>query len=266
MHFTDIFIKRPVLATVLSLLILLLGIRSLQLLNVREYPETSNAVISVMTPYVGADAELVKGFVTTPLEREVAAIDGIDYLESSSIQGMSSISAHLRLDYDPYKALTQVISKVNKVKNELPEGSEEPVIDVSVGSSSKSMYISFYSDILEPNQVTDYLIRVVQPQIQAIDGIQSADILGARTFAMRVWLKPDKMAALDLTPLDVRQVLLNNNFLSAVGSTKGNLISVNFSASTNIHSAEEFCNLAVTEYEGSIVRLSDVADVRLGAE
>ena len=266
MYFTDIFIKRPVLATVLSLLILLLGIRSLQLLNVREYPETSNAVISVMTPYVGADAELVKGFVTTPLEREVAAIDGIDYLESSSIQGVSSISAHLRLDYDPYKALTQVISKVNKVKNELPEGSEEPVIDVSVGSSSRSMYISFYSDILEPNQVTDYLTRVVQPQIQTIDGIQSAGILGARTFAMRIWLKPDKMAALNLTPGDVRQVLLNNNFLSAVGSTKGNLISVNFSASTNIHSAEEFCNLAVTEYEGSIVRLSDIADVKLGAE
>ncbi|MFW6055000.1 MAG: efflux RND transporter permease subunit, partial [Thermodesulfobacteriota bacterium] len=266
MYFTDIFVKRPVLATVLSLLILLLGARSLQLLNVREYPETSNAIITVMTPYVGADAELVKGFVTTPLEREVAAIDGIDYLESSSIQGVSFISAHLRLDYDPYKALTQVISKVNKVKNDLPEGSEEPVIDVSVGSSSRSMYISFYSDILEPNQVTDYLTRVVQPQIQTIDGIQTAEILGARTFAMRVWLKPDKMAALDLTPLDVRQVLLNNNYLSAVGSTKGNMIAVNFSASTNIHSAEEFCNLAVTESEGSIVRLRDVADVRLGAE
>ncbi len=266
MYFTDIFIKRPVLATVLSLLILLLGARSLQLLNVREYPETSNAVITVMTPYVGADAELVKGFVTTPLEREVAAVDGIDYLESSSIQGVSSISAHLRLDYDPYKALTQVTAKVNRVKNELPEGSEEPVIDVSVGSSSRSMYISFFSDILEPNQVTDYLTRVVQPQIQTIDGIQSADIMGSRTFAMRVWLKPGKMAALGLTPQDVRNILLSNNFLSAVGSTKGNLIAVNLSASTNIHSAEEFCNLAVTEFEGSIVRLSDIADVRLGAE
>jgi len=266
MYFTDIFIKRPVLATVLSLLILLLGIRSLQLLNVREYPETSNSVITVTTPYIGADAELVKGFVTTPLEREIAGVDGIDYLESSSVQGVSSISANLRLDYDPYEALSQVTSKVNKVKNELPEGSEEPVIDVSVGSTSRSMYLSFFSDILKPNQVTDYLTRVVQPQIQAVDGIQSAEILGARTFAMRIWLKPDKMAALGLTPRDVYGVLESNNFLSALGSTKGNMITVNFSATTNIHNAEEFRQLAVTEQDGSIVRLEDIADVQLGAE
>lgn len=266
MQFTDIFIKRPVLATVLSLLILLLGLRSLQLLNVREYPETSNAVISVNTPYVGADADLVKGFVTTPLEREVAGVDGIDYLESSSVQGLSSISAHLRLDYDPYEALTQVTSKVNTVKNQLPEGSEDPVINVRVGSSSRSMYISFFSEILQPNQVTDYLTRVVQPQLQAVDGIQSADILGARTFAMRVWLKPEKMAALGLTPQDVFQVLRSNNFLSALGSTKGDMIKVNFSAATNIHNAKEFRDLALTEFEGSIVRLGDIAEVQLGAE
>jgi len=266
MYFTDIFIKRPVLATVLSLLILLLGMRSLQLLNVREYPETSNAVITVNTPYIGADAELVKGFVTTPLEREIAGVDGIDYLESSSVQGLSSISAHLRLDYDPYEALSQVTSKVNKVKNDLPEGSEEPVIDVSVGSTSRSMYLSFFSDVLEPNQVTDYLTRVVQPQIQAVDGIQAAEILGARTFSMRIWLKPEKMAALNLTPRQIYEVLQENNFLSALGSTKGNLITVNFSATTNIHTAEEFRQLAVTERDGSIVRLGDIAEVQLGAE
>jgi multidrug efflux pump len=266
MQFTDIFIRRPVLASVLSLLILLLGARSLQLLNVREYPETSNAVIRVSTPYVGADAELIKGFITTPLEKEIGGVDGIDYLESSSVQGVSSISAHLKLDYDPYQALTQVISKVNKVRNQLPRGSEDPVVEVSVGESSASMYLSFYSEILEANQVTDYLTRVVQPQLQTVSGIQSAEILGARTFAMRIWLKSDRMAALGVTPVDVHRVLERNNFLSAIGSTKGSMIAVNLTASTNIHTAEEFRRLAVREEGGSIIRLEDVAEVWLGAE
>jgi multidrug efflux pump len=266
MKFTDIFIQRPVLASVISLLILLLGARSMQLLNVREYPETSNAVIRVTTPYVGADAELIKGFITTPLEKEIGGVDGIDYLESSSVQGVSSISAHLKLDYDPYQALTQVISKVNKVRNQLPRGSEDPVVDVSVGESSASMYLSFYSEILQPNQVTDYLTRVVQPQLQTVSGIQSAEILGARTFAMRIWLKPDRMAALGVTPSDVHRVLESNNFLSAIGSTKGGMISVNLTADTNIHTAEQFRRLVIKEERGSIIRLRDVADVWLGAE
>ncbi|MFO7875284.1 MAG: efflux RND transporter permease subunit [Desulfovermiculus sp.] len=266
MHFTDIFIRRPVLATVVSLLILLLGARSLQLLNVREYPETSNAQVTVQTPYVGADADLVKGFVTTPLEKEIAGVDGIDYLQSTSVQGMSSITANLRLNYDPYQALTQITSKVNKVRNQLPEGSEDPIIDISVGESSSSMYISFSSDILEANQVTDYLTRVVQPQLLSVQGIQSADILGSRTFAMRIWLKPEKMAALEVTPADVYQVLQANNYLSAIGSTKGSMISVNLSASTNIHTAEQFRQMAVKEDQETIIRLRDIADVVLGAE
>jgi multidrug efflux pump len=266
MAFTDTFIKRPVLSTVISLLILLLGARSFQLLNVREYPETSNAVITVQTPYVGADADLVKGFVTTPLERAIAEIDGIDYLESSSIQGLSSISAHLDLNYDPYQALPQVIAKVNKVRNQLPEGSEDPIIDVSVGRSTAAMYISFFSEILKRNQVTDYLKRVVQPQLQAVTGVQNAAILGARTFAMRIWLKPDKMAALNITPNDVYAILKNNNFLSAVGSTKGSMITIDLSATTNIHTAQEFQRLVVKKSQESIIRLGDIADVVLGAE
>ncbi|MFO7760396.1 MAG: efflux RND transporter permease subunit [Desulfobia sp.] len=266
MRFTDIFIKRPVLSSVISLLILLLGARSLTLLNVREYPETSNAVISINTPYVGADAELVKGFVTTPLEKEVGGVDGIDYLESSSIQGLSSIKAHLRLDYDPYKALTQVTAKVNKVKNELPEASENPIIDVQVGETTASMYMSFFSNVLKNNQVTDYLVRVVQPKLQGISGIQSAEVLGARTFAMRIWLKPDKMASLGLTPADVARALESNNYLTAVGSTKGKTITVNLSATTNIHSEKEFKELVVKEAGQDLIRLGDIATVNLGAE
>ena len=266
MKFTDLFIHRPVLASVISLLILLLGARALQMLNVREYPETSNAQISVRTPYIGADAELVKGFVTTPLEREIAGVDGIDYLESSSVQGLSAITAHLELDFDPYKALTQVSSKVNKVKNQLPEESEDPIIDISVGQSSKTMYMSFFSDILEPNQVTDYLTRVVQPQLQSISGIESAEILGDRTFAMRIWLKPDRMAALNITAADVYHVLRSNNYLSAVGSTKGSMITVNLTATTDIHTKEEFERLAIKQDGNSIIRLEDIADVSLGAE
>lgn len=266
MHFTDIFIKRPVLASVVSLLILLLGARSFYLLNVREYPEISNAVISINTPYVGADADLVKGFITTPLEKEVGGVDGIDYMESSSIQGLSSIKAHLQLDYDPYKALTQVTAKVNKVKNDLPEASENPIIDVQVGETTASMYLSFFSEVLESNQVTDYLVRVVQPKLQGISGIQSAEVLGARTFAMRIWLKPDKMAAYGLSPVDVARVLESNNYLTAVGSTKGKMITINLSATTNIHSEKEFRELVVKETAQDLIRLGDIATVKLGAE
>jgi len=266
MTFTDIFIRRPVLATVISLLILLLGGRSLFLLNVREYPETSNAIITVMTPYVGADADLVKGFITTPLEREIASADGIDYLDSSSMQGVSVIQAHLNLDYDPYKALTQITANVNKVKNELPEESEEPVLDVTIGESTASMYMSFSSDVLEPNQVTDYLIRVVQPQLQAISGIQQAEILGARTFAMRIWLDPEKMAAVGITPGMVRRKLAENNFLAAVGSTKGAMVAVSMRATTNLHTRDEFRNLVIAESGGTITRLAEIAEVDLGAE
>ncbi|HVS26776.1 MAG TPA: efflux RND transporter permease subunit [Burkholderiales bacterium] len=266
MKFTDLFIKRPVLATVVSLLILLLGMRSLDLMNVRQYPYTTNAIVTVSTVYTGASPDLVQGFITTPLETQIASADGIDYLESSSVQGLSTITAHIKLNYDPNIALTQITSKVNKVRNQLPPGSLDPTIDVSVGDTTAVMYLSFYSDILQSNQITDYLTRVVQPKLSAVSGVQQAQILGARTFAMRIWLKPDEMAARGITPSDVRNALAGNNYLAAVGKTKGEMISVNLNAQTDLHSVEEFKRLIVKQENGTIIRLQDVAVVDLGAE
>ena len=266
MNFTDIFIRRPVLATVVNLLILLIGWRALSLLNVRQYPVSNSAIVTVSTIYTGASADLIQGFITTPLEKQIASADGIDYLESSSAPSVSMITAHLRLNYDPNAALTQITSKVNKVRNQLPADAFDPVIDVQVGQSTASMYISFYSDQLEANQITDYLTRVVQPRLAAVNGVQSAQILGGRTFAMRIWLKPDRLTAYGLSPVQVRQALAANNSLAAVGATKGSMISVNLNAATDLHTADEFKQLVLMEKNGAIVRLQDVADVVLGAE
>jgi multidrug efflux pump len=266
MKFTDLFIKRPVLATVVNLLILLIGWRSIDLLNVRQYPVSNSAIVTVTTVYTGASADLIQGFITSPLEKQIASADGIDYLESSSAPSVSMITAHLRLNYDPNAALTQITSKVNKVRNQLPADAFDPVIDVQVGQSTASMYISFYSDQLEANQITDYLTRVVQPRLAAVNGVQSAQILGGRTFAMRIWLKPDRLTAYGLSPVQVRQALAANNSLAAVGATKGSMISVNLNAATDLHTADEFKQLVLMEKNGAIVRLQDVADVVLGAE
>ncbi|MDR3426391.1 MULTISPECIES: efflux RND transporter permease subunit [Silvimonas] len=266
MRFTDIFIRRPVLATTLSLLILVLGLRSLDLLPIRQYPKTENAVINVSTTYTGADPELVAGFITTPLENSIAQAEGIDYMTSTSTQGSSAITANLRLNYDGNKALTEITSKVNAVLNQLPQGSQQPVISISVGDTIDSMYIGFYSKALPPNKITDYLIRVVQPKLQAVDGVQQAEILGERRFAMRVWMDPKKLAAYGVTAADVSAALQANNFISAVGRTDGNMVTVNLTADTGLHSADEFNNLIVKQKAGAIVRLSDVANVSLGSE
>lgn len=266
MHFTDIFIRRPVLASVVSLLILLVGLRSIGLLNVRQYPRSDIAVVTVNTVYVGASAELIRGFITTPLEREIASADGIDYLESSSGPSVSSITVHLQMNYDPNAALTQITSKVNRVRNQLPSEAQDPVIDVQMSESTAAMYLIFSSDELEANQITDYLYRVVQPKLTAVSGVQSAQILGARVFAMRIWLKPDRLAAYGLSPSQVWRAIAQNNFLSAVGSTKGMMVTVNLNVSTDLHSAEEFRRLVLMEKNGAIIRLGDVADVVLGAE
>src|SRR5512141_154139 len=266
MHFTDIFIKRPVLASVISLLILLIGLRSIALLNVRQYPRSDIAVVTVTTVYVGASAELIRGFITTPLEREIASADGIDYLESSSSPSVSSITVHLRMNYDPNAALTQITSKVNRVRNQLPAEAQDPVIDVQMSESTAAMYLIFSSDELDSNQITDYLYRVVQPKLTAVAGVQSAQILGARIFAMRIWLKPDQLAAHGLSPAQVWTAIAQNNYLSAVGSTKGMMTSVNLIAGTDLHTAEEFRRLVIAQQNGAILRLGDVADVVLGAE
>ncbi|MEJ2695416.1 MAG: efflux RND transporter permease subunit [Candidatus Sulfobium sp.] len=266
MHFTDIFIRRPVLATVVSLLILVLGLRSMGVLPIREYPETQNAVVTVSTTYFGADPELVAGFITTPLENSIAQANGIDYLTSSSTQGVSTIQANLRLNYDPNKALTEINTKVNAVINQLPRESEQPVITVAVGEEIDSMYIGFYSDLLPTNKITDYLIRVVQPKLQTVEGVQTAEILGAKQFAMRAWLDPKKMASYGVSGTDVSNALAANDFISAVGRTKGQMVTVELTAATGLHSVEEFRDLAIKSRNGAIVRLGDVANVTLGAE
>ena len=267
MQFTDIFIRRPVLALVISLLIVIAGLQAVRTLNVRQYPRSDNASVTVTTVYVGASADLVRGFITTPLERAIAAADGIDYIKSQSSLGLSTITVRLKLNYDPIKALSEISSKVDQVRGDLPPEAEVPVINVeSADSEFASAYLSFTSDILKQNEITDYLVRVVQPQLSALDGVQRADILGARTFAMRIWLKPDRMAAFNISPVQVRQALAANNFLAAVGQTKGALVQVNLTANTDLQSVEEFKRLVIRQQEGAIVRLQDIADIVLGAE
>ncbi|PYY15535.1 MAG: hypothetical protein DMG60_17415, partial [Acidobacteria bacterium] len=252
---------------VISVVILIAGLQAIRSLSVRQYPRSDIAVVQVSTVYVGANADLVRGFITTPLERVIASADGIDYMESSSAQGVSTITVHLKLNYDTNAALTQVQAKVAQVRNDLPPEAEAPVIDLQTADTQfASMYLGFSSSDLDQNQITDYLTRVVQPKLSAINGVQRADILGKRTFAMRVWLKPEKMAALGITPSAVHDALANNNYLSALGRTKGSMVSVNLVANTDLRTAEEFRQLVVKQDKGTIVRLGEIADVVLGAE
>lgn len=264
---TDLFIRRPVLSVVLTALILVAGLQAIQTLSVRQYPRLERATILVTTAYVGADAELVRGFITTPLERAIAAADGIDYIESESTQGLSTIRAILRLNQDPVAALAQISSKVDQVRGDLPPEAEIPVLSIEPADAQvAAMYLSFTSDVLTPNQINDYLIRVVQPQLSAVPGVQRAEILGGQTFAMRIWLRSERLAALGLSAEDIRQALLANNYLSAVGQTRGQLIQVNLRANTDLRSVEEFRKMVLREKNGAVVRLEDVAEVELGGE
>src|SRR5437762_2264153 len=248
MKITDLFIKRPVLAICVSLVILIAGLQAIRSLSVRQYPRSDIAVVQVSTVYVGANADLVRGFITTPLERVIASAPGIDFMESSSAQGVSTITAHLKLNYDTNAALTQIQSKVAQVRNQLPPEAEAPIIDLQTSDSQfAAAYIGFSSNELDQNQITDYIVRVVQPKLSAISGVQNARIFGDRTFAMRVWLKPDKMAALAISPSMAHDALAANNYLSALGSTKGSMTPVNLVANTNPQTAEEFKQLVVKE-------------------
>src|SRR5918995_35884 len=267
MRFTDLFVKRPVLAIVVNLVILIAGLQAIRSLSVRQYPKSDIAVIRVGTAYVGASADLVRGFITTPLERVIASADGIDYMESSSAQALSTITVHLKLNYDTNAALTQVQAKVAQVRNDLPPEAEAPIIELETADTQfAAMYIGFSSDDLDQNQITDYLTRVVQPKLSAVSGVQRADILGGRTFAMRIWLKPDKMAAYGISPSELRETLARNNYLSALGKTKGSMVSVNLIANTDLRTPEEFRQLVVKQENGVMVRLGEIADVVLGAE
>ncbi len=266
MQFTDIFIRRPVLATVVSLMILVLGLRAYGVLPILQYPRTENAIVTVTTIYYGADPDVVAGFITTPMENAIAQANGIDYMSSISQSGVSTIQIYLRLNYDSDKALTEINTKVNSVLSQLPTGSQQPILTVKVGQTIDAMYIGFNSDVLASNQITDYLVRVVQPKLQAVVGVQTAELLGSKVFALRAWLDPQKLAAFGLTATDVSQALAANDYISGVGTTKGQMVQVNLTASTSLHSAEEFRNLVIKQSNGATIRLKDIANVTLGAE
>ncbi|NIR32007.1 MAG: MMPL family transporter [Gammaproteobacteria bacterium] len=266
MKFTDLFVRRPVLASVVSLLILVMGLRAIQSLEVREYPETKNTVVTVTTLYPGASSELVKGFVTTPLQQAIAEADGIDYLSASSTQGRSVIEAHMELDYDPNAAVAEIQAKVASQRNVLPEEAEDPVIDSTTGQATALMYLAFYSDRMSPSQITDYLLRVVQPKLQAVPGVAKARLIGNKTFAMRIWLDPRRMASLGVTAEDVRDVLRENNYLAGIGQVKGAYFAVDLSATTDVSEPRDFRRLVVRAQNGTLVRISDIAEAELGAE
>ena len=266
MKFTDIFIHRPVLASVVSLMILVIGLRAVTSLDVRQYPETKNTVVTVTTTYPGASSELIKGFITTPLQQAIAQADGIDYLFARSTQGASTIEAHMELNRDPNAAVAEIQAKVASQRSVLPADADDPVIDSTSGDSTALMYMAFYSDSMAPSQITDYLIRIVQPKLQAIPGVAKAGLIGNRVFALRVWLDPERMAALNVSPLAVSEVLQKNNFLSAVGQTRGEYVITDLSAETDISHEADFRKLVVKSEDGALVRLEDIADVELGSE
>ncbi|MDP2179331.1 efflux RND transporter permease subunit [Methylicorpusculum sp.] len=266
MKFTDLFIERPVLSSVISLLILVIGLRSLTALELRQYPETENTVVTVTTSYPGASSDLVQGFITTPLQQAIAEADGIDYLSSSSRQGISTIEAHMRLNYDPNAAVSEIQAKVASQRNVLPSESEDPVITSQTGDTTALMYIALYSDTMSASQISDYMLRVVQPKIQAVPGVGKAKLLGNKTFAMRIWLKPERMAALGITAEDVSDVLKDNNYLSGAGQTKGNFVKIDLSATTDVIDETGFNDLVVGNRNGTLVRLRDIADTEMGSE
>src|SRR3984957_896015 len=266
MKFTDIFIRRPVLASVVSLVILVVGLRSFGALQVLAYPKTENGVVTVSTSFPGADPDAIAGFIATPREAAIAQANGIDYMESTSQSSTSTITVYLRQNYDTSKAAAEINIKVQSVLNQLPTGTLQPVITVKVGQTIDAMYMGFTSDVLASNEITDYLTRVVQPKLQALEGVQTAEILGGQTFSLRAWLDPKKLQAYGLTATDVSNALVSNDFVSAVGNTKGQMIQITLTSTTNLHSLEEFRNLVVKSVNGANVHLSDVAQVSLGAD
>lgn len=266
MKFTDLFIHRPVLASVVSLLILVVGLRSIAVLEIRQFPETENTVVTISTVYPGASSDLVQGFITTPLQQAIAEADGIDYLSSTSRQGRSTIEAHMRLNYDPNAAVADIQSKVASQRNVLPADAEDPVITSQTGESTSLMYMAIYSDTVKPSQISDYMLRVVQPKIQAVPGVGKLRLLGNKTYAMRIWLDSKRMAALGVTAADVDAVLRANNFLSGAGQTKGDFVTVDLDATTDVDTEEGFKKLVVAERNGAIIRLGDVANPEMGSE
>ncbi|GFO83328.1 MAG: hypothetical protein A49_29550 [Methyloceanibacter sp.] len=266
MSFTDIFVKRPVLATVVSLLILIVGAQAGLKLPVRQYPELSNTTITIITTYPGANADLIQGFITVPIQQAVASAEGVDTLVASSTQNVSTVTLNLRLDADPDRAMTDVLSKLAQVKSILPREANDSIVTKKTGEGYALLYLSFNSKVMNSSQISDYLQRVIQPRLQTIEGVAQAEMLGGQVFSMRIWLDPDRMAALGVTPLDVRKALADNNFTSAPGQVKGDFIQTNIDAKTSLDNPEAFGKLVVLSRGDSLVRLSEIAEIELGPE
>jgi multidrug efflux pump len=266
MSFTDIFIRRPVLALVVSLLILLIGLRAMLGLPIRQYPKLSNTTITVTTIYPGADPDLIQGFITTPLAQAIATAEGVDYLTSSSVQGTSTITAYIQLDFEPDKALTEVMAKIQQVRYLIPAGAQDPIVTKATGQTTAVMYIGFSSNEVSSAAISDYLSRVVQPLLDTVPGVASADILGGQTFAMRLWLDPARMAARGISASDVSAAIQANNYQSAPGQAKGWYTVANVSTNTGLTDIDQFKNMVVKATSGALVRLGDIATVNLSAQ
>ncbi len=265
MRFTDLFVRRPVLSTVVSLLILLLGARAALELEVRQYPELQSTTVTVSTAYPGADSELVKGFITTPLQQAIAEAEGIDFLSSTSGQGVSTVQARMVLNYDANDALAEIQAKVASQRNVLPEAARDPVITSTTGESTALMYIAFFSESMPVPEITDYLIREVQPRLQALQGVGKAELIG-RTFAQRIWIDPQRLAAIDLTARELIEVLIANNYQAGIGNTRDELVRIDLSTDTDVSDPEQFGRLVIKEDDGGIVRLGDIARTELGSQ
>src|SRR5438445_19170 len=266
MALTDIFIKRPVLSVVVSLLILLIGLRAATVLPIRQYPKLSNTVVNVTTSYPGASADLIQGFITTPIEQAVASAEGVDYMTSSSVQGTSTIQGYIKLNFDPNQALTEVLAKVNSVKYLIPKESNDPVVTKTTGQTTAVMYLGFSSEVLSGSAISDYLTRVVQPVLSTVDGVASADILGGQTFAMRLWLDPVRMAGRNVSADDVNAAIRTNNFQAAAGQAKGYFVVSNVTTNTDLKNLDQFKRMIVKSKDGGFVRLEDIATVELAAQ
>jgi hydrophobe/amphiphile efflux-1 (HAE1) family protein len=265
--FTDLFIRRPVLASVVSLLILLIGLMAAFKLQVRQFPKNSNTTITITTTYPGAAADVIKGFITTPIEQAVASSEGIDTLVSNSQQNVSTITLNLRLDANPDRAMADTLSKVNQVRGLLPREANDPVVVKQTGQGFALMYLNFNSAVMTPSQITDYLTRVIQPRLQTVDGVANAQILGGQLFSMRIWLDPTRMAALGVTPIDVRAALLANNFTTAAGEVKSNFTQVSVNALTSLDSPKAFTEMVIATHGDALVRLGDVSQkIELGPQ
>ena len=266
MNFTDLFIKRPVLSLVVSFLCLLFGLNSLLHISIRQYPRMDNTVITVTTSYPGADANLIAGFITTPIESAIASAEGIDYMTSSSTLGKSTITLNIKLGFNAQIAFTDIMSKVQETLNQLPDESQNPVIIKSSDTSTDLLYLSLDSSDMTPQQITDYATRVIKPQLETVSGVAKAEILGGQTYSMRIFMNPIKMAALDITPADVSRVLRDNNFLTAAGRTESDYVAISIRANTDLNNVEQFKQLIVRSSEGTIIRLRDIARIELGSQ